>query len=236
MGGAPVLAARMAVYAGSGRVFVAFLDAAPAYDSHTPELMIRQADRIEFGVATVVAGTGLGASHHARDVLARALNTQGCIVIDADALNLIAAVPDLQHKLQHRPPHTSIITPHPLEAARLLGVSTADVQRDRLQAARLLARRFKVIAILKGAGTVIALPDGEIVINTTGNPALSTAGAGDVLSGLCGALLAMQAASAAVWLHGRAADRLVDLGIGPVGLTAGEIIPAVRALINHGTG
>ncbi|MFZ1180631.1 MAG: NAD(P)H-hydrate dehydratase, partial [Herbaspirillum sp.] len=209
-----------------------------AYDSRYPELMIRQADRTEFGAATVVAGPGLGTSHHARDVLARALNTQGCIVIDADALNLIATTPNLQHRLQHRPPHTSIITPHPLEAARLLGASSANIQHDRLQAARLLARHFKVIAILKGAGTVIALPDGEIVINTTGNPALSTAGAGDVLSGLCGALLAqgrpvMQAALAAVWLHGKAADRLVDLGIGPVGLSASEIIPAVRALINH---
>lgn len=238
MGGAPVLAARMAAYAGSGRVFIAFLDEAPAYDSLCPELMIRQAGHIEFGAATVVAGPGLGVSHHARDVLARILNTPGRIVVDADALNLIAAAPDLQHSLQHRPPHTSIITPHPLEAARLLGISAAGVQHDRPQAARLLARRFEVITILKGAGTIIALPDGEIVINTTGNPALSTAGAGDVLSGLCGALLAqgqpaMQAAWAAVWLHGRAADRLVDLGIGPVGLSASEIIPAIRALINQ---
>lgn len=240
MGGAPVLAARMAAHAGSGRVFIAFVDDAPAYDSVHPELMMRQADRMEFGAptATIVVGPGLGTSRHAHDVLARALDAQGRIVIDADALNMIAAEPGLQHKLQDRPPHSSIITPHPLEAARLLDATTAEIQHDRPQAARLLARHFKSIAILKGAGTVIALPDGEIVINTTGNPALSTAGTGDVLSGLCGALLAQgwparQAALAAVWMHGKAADQLVELGVGPVGLTASEVIPAVRILLNQ---
>ncbi|RFB72973.1 MULTISPECIES: NAD(P)H-hydrate dehydratase [unclassified Herbaspirillum] len=238
MGGAPVLAARMAAHAGSGRVFIAFVDDAPAYDSVHPELMMRQADRVEFGTASVVVGPGLGTSRHAHDVLTRALDAQGRIVIDADALNMIAAEPGLQHKLQNRAQHTSIITPHPLEAARLLDVTTAEIQNDRPAAARLLARHFKSIAILKGAGTVIAFPDGDIVINATGNPALSTAGTGDVLSGLCGALLAQGwpatlAALAAVWMHGKAADQLVDLGVGPVGLTASEVIPAVRTLLNQ---
>ncbi|WP_034292631.1 bifunctional ADP-dependent NAD(P)H-hydrate dehydratase/NAD(P)H-hydrate epimerase [Herbaspirillum sp. RV1423] len=238
MGGAPVLAARMAAHAGSGRVFIAFVDDAPAYDSVHPELMMRQADRVEFGAASVVVGPGLGTSRHAHDVLSRALDAHGRIVVDADALNMIAAEPGLQHRLQNRAHHTSIITPHPLEAARLLDTTTVEIQHDRPQAARLLARHFKSIAILKGAGTVIAFPDGDIVINTTGNPALSTAGTGDVLSGLCGALLtqgwpATQAALAAVWLHGKAADQLVDLGVGPVGLTASEVIPAVRALLNQ---
>jgi hydroxyethylthiazole kinase-like uncharacterized protein yjeF len=238
MGGAPVLAARMAAHAGSGRVFIAFVDDAPAYDSVHPELMMRQADRVEFGAASVVVGPGLGTSRHAHDVLSRALDAHGRIVIDADALNMIAAEPGLQHKLQSRPHQTSIITPHPLEAARLLDVTTAEIQNDRPAAARLLARHFKSIAILKGAGTVIAFPDGDIVINTTGNPALSTAGTGDVLSGLCGALLAQGwpatlAALAAVWMHGKAADQLVDLGVGPVGLTASEVIPAVRTLLNQ---
>lgn len=238
MGGAPVLAARMAAHAGSGRVFIAFVDDAPAYDSVHPELMMRQADRVEFGVATVVIGPGLGTSRHAHDVLSRTLGAQGRIVVDADALNLIAAEPMLQQKLQHRPGSTTIITPHPLEAARLLDVTTAEIQSDRPHAARLLARHFRSIAVLKGAGTVIAFPDGDIVINPTGNPALSSAGTGDVLSGLCGALLAQgwpsaEAALASVWLHGKAADDLVDLGVGPIGLTASEVIPAVRALINR---
>src|SRR5450830_1105230 len=238
MGGAPVLAARMAAHAGSGRVFIAFVDDAPAYDSVHPELMMRQADRVEFSTATIVVGPGLGTSRHAHDVIQPASDAQGCIVIDADALNILAAEPGLQHKLQDRAQHTSIITPHPLEAARLLDATTAEIQHDRPQAARLLARHFKSIAILKGAGTVIAFPDGEIVINTTGNPALSTAGTGDVLSGLCGALLAQgwpatQAALAAVWMHGKAADQLVDLGVGPVGLTASEVVPAIRTLLNQ---
>jgi hydroxyethylthiazole kinase-like uncharacterized protein yjeF len=238
MGGAPVLAARMAAHAGSGRVFIAFVDDAPAYDSVHPELMMRQADRVEFGAASVVVGPGLGTSRHAHDVLTRALDAHGPVVIDADALNMIAAEPGLQHRLQNRAQHTSIITPHPLEAARLLDVTTAEIQNDRPAAARLLARHFKSIAILKGAGTVIAFPDGDIVINATGNPALSTAGTGDVLSGLCGALLAQGwpatlAALAAVWMHGTAADQLVDLGVGPVGLTASEVIPAVRTLLNQ---
>ncbi|MCP1572282.1 hydroxyethylthiazole kinase-like uncharacterized protein yjeF [Herbaspirillum rubrisubalbicans] len=135
-------------------------------------------------------------------------------------------------------PITSIITPHPLEAARLLDSTTQQVQQDRPQAARLLARQFNAITVLKGAGTVIAFPDGQIAINPSGNPALSTAGTGDVLSGLCGALLAQgwptrAAALAATWIHGAAADQLVAAGQGPVGLTASEFIPAIRAVFNQ---
>src|SRR5450830_121278 len=238
MGGAPVLAARMAAHAGSGRVFIAFVDDAPAYDSVHPELMMRQADRVEFSTATIVVGPGLGTSRHAHDVLSRALDAQGRIVIDADALNMIAAEPGLQHKLQDRAQHTSIITPHPLEAARLLDATTAEIQHDRPQAARLLARHFKSIAILKGAGTVIAFPDVEIRNHSSGNPAVSPAGAGGGPSGLVRGVApegwpCHEAALAAVWLHGKAADQLVDLGVGPVGLTASEVIPAVRALFNQ---
>jgi NAD(P)H-hydrate repair Nnr-like enzyme with NAD(P)H-hydrate dehydratase domain len=92
--------------------------------------------------------------------------------------------------------------------------------------------------VLKGAGSIIARADGEVVVNSTGNPALATAGSGDVLSGICGALLAQgwpqwEAALAAAWLHGRAADQLVAEGIGPIGLTASELIPEVRLLLNR---
>src|SRR5450830_1367135 len=238
MGGAPVLAARMAAHAGSGRVFIAFVDDAPAYDSVHPELMMRQADRVEFSTATIVVGPGLGTSRHAHDVLSRALDAQGRIVIDADALNMIAAEPGLQHKLQDRAQHTSIITPHPLEAARLLDATTAEIQHDRPQAARLLARHFKSIAILKGAGTVIAFPDVEIRNHSSGNPAVSPAGAGGGPSGLVRGVApegwpCHEAALAAVWMHGKAADQLVDLGVGPVGLTASEVIPAIRTLLNQ---
>lgn len=244
MTGAPVLAARMAAQAGSGRVFIAFVDDAPAYDSLSPELMMRQARHVEFANAAVLVGPGLGTSRHAQELLRRALEARGDIVVDADALNLIAAEPELQEQLQQRAATRvpasgcSIMTPHPLEAARLLNYSTARIQRDRPQAARQLARHFNCIAILKGAGSIIAFPDGDIVINPTGNPALSTAGTGDILSGLCAALLAQrwparQAAMAAVWLHGQAADQLVKQGFGPLGLSSSEIIPAIRHELNQ---
>ncbi|MGI2229025.1 NAD(P)H-hydrate dehydratase, partial [Burkholderia vietnamiensis] len=131
-----------------------------------------------------------------------------------------------------------VLTPHPLEAARLLGSDTASVQHDRLAAAQALAARYAGIVVLKGSGTVIAAPDGRLTINPTGNAALATGGTGDVLGGLIGALLAQrvapyEAALAGVYLHGLAADTLTASGTGPAGLTAGELAPMVRTLINR---
>lgn len=237
MAGAPVLAARAGAHCGAGRTYVAFADNPPAYDSAQPELMCRSAHEFDFSSATLVVGTGLGISRDAHDLLARALNARVPLVLDADALNLIANEPGLQHKLAARL-DANLLTPHPLEAARLLATSSEAIQADRLAAARELARRFNAVVILKGSGSVIARPDGCIAINTTGNPALATAGTGDVLAGICGALLAQdwpawEAALAAAWLHGSAADLLVQQGIGPIGMTAGELIPAVRSILNR---
>jgi hydroxyethylthiazole kinase-like uncharacterized protein yjeF len=237
MAGAPILAARAAAKSGAGRVFVAFADNPPAYDSAQAELMCRLAQEFDFSSATLVVGPGLGVSREAGDLLAKALNARVPLVLDADALNLIADEPGLQRKLAARPT-ASILTPHPLEAARLLATSSMAVQADRLAAARTLAYRFNAIVILKGSGSIIARPDSHAAINTTGNPALATAGTGDVLAGICGALLAQhwpawEAALAAVWLHGSAADLLVQQGIGPIGMTAGELIPIVRILLNR---
>src|SRR5205823_10911373 len=136
----------------------------------------------------------------------------------------IAASPDLQARVAARA-QPALLTPHPLEAARLLGVTAAIIQADRLENARELAMRLNAVVVLKGAGSVIARPDGEIAINPTGNPGLATGGTGDVLAGVCAALLAQhwpawEAALGAVWLHGAAADRLVQDGVGPIGLTA----------------
>ncbi|HHT9054636.1 TPA: ADP-dependent NAD(P)H-hydrate dehydratase, partial [Burkholderia cenocepacia] len=130
------------------------------------------------------------------------------------------------------------LTPHPLEAARLHGSDTAAAQRDRVAAAQTLAARYAGIVVLKGSGTVIAAPDGRVAINPTGNAALATGGTGDVLGGLIGALLAQrvapyEAALAGVYLHGLAADTLTANGTGPAGLTAGELAPMVRTLINR---
>jgi hydroxyethylthiazole kinase-like uncharacterized protein yjeF len=237
MSGAPILAARTALHGGAGRVYVLFPEHAMAADSGQPELMCRLADGFDFNQATVVIGPGLGSSTTANDLLARAIASAGPLLADADALNLLAATPAMQTALAARPEH-AVLTPHPLEAARLLGVQVAAVQADRVSAARTLAARLNAVVVLKGSGTVIAAPDGNCVINTTGNAALATAGTGDVLAGLCGSLLAQgwpqwQAALAAVWLHGTAADDLVAAGVGPIGLTAGELIPAIRAALNR---
>jgi len=218
-------------------VYPIFLDNAPAYDSAQPELMCRNAQDFDLSSAVLVVGPGLGQSRSAHDLLAQALTSRQPIVLDADALNLIAAEPRLQHRTQYRRDAT-LMTPHPLEAARLLGISSQQVQADRLGAACKLAKQFNATVILKGSGSVIADPNGDTVINPTGNPALATAGSGDVLAGICGALLGQSwavrdAALAACWLHGAAADELVKQGIGPIGLSAGELIPAVRAGLNR---
>jgi len=235
--GAALLAARGALYAGAGRVFVAALDAAIGVDATQPEIMFRDAVGFAFERRTVVAGPGLGDASQAMRLLGKVIDGSGPLLLDADGLNLVAASPDLQERLaRHDGP--VVLTPHPLEAARLLGVTAAIIQADRLEHARELAQRLDAVVVLKGAGSVIARPDGEIAINPTGNPGLATGGSGDVLAGLCGALLgqgwpAWEAALGAVWLHGAAADRLVAGGDGPVGLTAGELPRAIRAEINR---
>ena len=241
MAGAPILSARTALHAGAGRVVVAFPEAPPAFDSGQPELMCRRAQDVDFSgfhFAALVAGPGLGDKSHTVELLQRAFESDSPLLLDADALNLMAAEPELQSALATRTGvGATILTPHPLEAARLLDMTVAEVQADRLGAARQLAAQLGVIVVLKGSGTVIAAPDGQVVINNTGGPALATAGTGDVLAGLCGSLLAQgwpewEAAIGAVWLHGAAADALVAAGNGPIGLTAGELIPAIRRLIN----
>ncbi|MYN15855.1 NAD(P)H-hydrate dehydratase [Rugamonas sp. FT107W] len=237
MSGAPLLAARAALNSGAGRVYALFVEDPLPCDSGQPELMCRLADDFDLGAATLVIGPGLSASRHASELLERAIASGGALLADADALNLLASSPALQTALAQRQA-SSILTPHPLEAARLLGSTITDVQADRIGAARKLAASLNAHVVLKGSGTVIAAPNGDAVVNTTGNPALATAGTGDVLSGLCGALLAQgwplwEAALAGVWLHGMAADVLVTEGTGPIGLTAGELIPAIRVALNR---
>jgi hydroxyethylthiazole kinase-like uncharacterized protein yjeF len=237
MAGAPLLAARAALHGGAGRVYALFVGDPLPCDAGQPELMCRGAGDFDLETATLVIGPGLGASSAAVDLLARSIACGGALLADADALNLIAATPSLREALAQRK-HPAVLTPHPLEAARLLERSVGEVQADRVLAARELAASLNTVVVLKGSGTVIAAPTGAVVINTTGNPALATAGTGDVLAGLCGSLLAQgwpqwEAALAAVWLHGMAADVLVADGTGPIGLTAGELIPAIRVALNR---
>jgi hydroxyethylthiazole kinase-like uncharacterized protein yjeF len=237
MTGAAVLAARGALFAGAGRVFVASLDPGPAYDSLQPEIMFRNASGFDGAHSTQVLGPGMGKAGAAIRALEQALDGPAPLVLDADALNLLAASPNLQQRLAERS-GAAILTPHPLEAARLLGVTAAVVQADRLAAARELAARFGAVVVLKGSGSVIAGVDGMALINPTGNPGLATGGSGDVLAGVCASLLAQgwpawEAALGAVWMHGAAADQLVAAGSGPVGLTAGELPVAIRAVFNQ---
>ena len=235
--GAAVLSARTAARLGAGRVFLAALDPQFSLDLQQPEIMCRQIEDMTLAGNTLVVGPGLGTTRAAHDALAKTLHTDSPLVLDADALNLLAMEPGLQKKLRGTQ-RSVILTPHPLEAARLLESDTESIQADRIAAARALASRLHAVVILKGSGSIIAQPDGAISINPTGNPALATAGAGDVLAGVCGALLtqgwpAWEAALAATWMHGHAADQLVANGVGPIGLTAGELIPEIRATLNQ---
>jgi hydroxyethylthiazole kinase-like uncharacterized protein yjeF len=227
MTGAALLAARAALRLGAGRVYVDCLGAPDLrFDPMQPELMLQPATGISRADAWIV-GCGLGTDEPARSALDAVLRRDQTVVIDADALNLIAIDAGLQARLRARTA-VAVLTPHPLEAARLLGATVGDVQRDRVAAALRLAASMRAWVVLKGAGSVIAAADGRYWINPTGTPALATPGTGDVLAGMLGACLAQHVAVAeaivgAVWLHGAAAD---DYG-GDLGLTAGEI--AARA-------
>jgi len=212
MTGAALLAARAALHAGAGRVFVALLgNAGPKVDPQQPELMFRAPDALDLKHHVVVCGCGGGEA--VKTVIAHILSTATRLVLDADALNAIAADPQLQTLLaaRHQDGYSTVLTPHPLEAARLAGITAAEVQADRLAASRQLAERFQCVVVLKGSGTVVAAPGQPTVINSSGNALLATAGTGDVLAGMLGARLAsrqsaFEAACSAVFAHGQAAD------------------------------
>jgi len=216
---------------------------APSVDFSHPEIMLGTVDdALAEGVA--VAGPGAGRSPSAtsvsmfeRTVLPALLHLPRPIVLDADALNAIAFNASLAKDLAARTRGPTLLTPHPGEAARMLQQGIAQVNGDRLAAALALATRFNAHVVLKGAGSVCAFPDGTWSINTTGNPGLATAGSGDVLAGMVGAMLAQglepaHALQAAVCLHGAAADACVARGLGPQGLTASEIALAAREVLN----
>jgi len=236
MAGAALLAGRAALGLGAGRVYVGMIEAL-AVDPMQPELMLRTPADV-LGLATALAiGPGLGSSDGALDLLRGTIDASLPVTLDADALNLLASHPVLFTKVSRRKAPT-ILTPHPAEAARLLGASTETVQADRVAAALELARRGNALIALKGCGTVVARPDGHWWINSSGNPGLASAGSGDVLAGMITALAAQAwpaeaALLAAVHLHGCGADDLVAAGRGPIGLTASEIIGAARQRLNR---
>ncbi|HET9652804.1 MAG TPA: NAD(P)H-hydrate dehydratase [Usitatibacter sp.] len=243
MVGAALLAARAGLFCGAGKVVVGLLSPeAPAVDPMHPELMLRPVDDA-LGADVLVVGPGAGRSPSAssmsafeRATLPATLALAKPLVLDADALNAIAFNESLQRMLSARKSPT-LLTPHPAEAARLLGKGTADIQADRPASALALAQRYRAGVVLKGAGSICAFPDGRWSVNATGNAGLASGGTGDVLAGMAGALLAQgiapeQALQLAVCLHGAAADAAAGEGRGPIGLTASEVTLEARRLMN----
>ena len=243
--GAAVLAARSALHCGAGSVYVSTPDESmqPTLDPLQPELMWRRpVDLWSMSSSTIkaiVCGPGLGQDKAARSLLDKCLQQNLPLVLDADALNLLAMHNSLQQAIANRQAtsnHT-LLTPHPKEAARLLDCELQKIQTDRIAAACQLARQYNAHVALKGCGTIIATPSGKWRINPAGNPGMACAGMGDVLAGAVGALIAQdltaeRALATAVYTHAAAADQLVNSGTGPVGLTASELIPGMRLQIN----
>lgn len=213
MGGAAILAATAALHHGAGRVMLALLDdGACQLLAQQPELMLRRVDALRWDQGVVVCGCGGGLAIAA--VLPQVLEQAHRLVLDADALNAIAADTALQRLLARRAPIglQTLLTPHPLEAARLLGCDTSAVQANRLHTAHTLARQMSCTVVLKGSGSIVCSPHHLPTINSSGNALLATAGTGDVLAGMAGAAWAQglpvhDAACWAVWRHGQLADQ-----------------------------
>ncbi|MCW3147223.1 NAD(P)H-hydrate dehydratase [Stutzerimonas stutzeri] len=234
-GGAALLSAEAALRCGAGMVTLA------TRPEHVTASLVRRPEIMCSGVEStysltalveradvLVVGPGLGQAPWGRSLLSLAAQRELAQVWDADALNLLAA-----GGIQL--PTGCVITPHPGEAARLLQCSVAEIQADRPAAARELARRYACVALLKGAGTLVAAADGRLALCDRGHPAMASAGLGDVLAGVIGALLAQNlspfdAACLGAWLHAAAGERLGTQGRG---LAASDLIPIIRQLLEE---
>jgi len=236
MAGAALLAGRAALKLGAGRVYAGLL-APLTVDTDALELMLRHSDDVlGLDLDAIVIGPGLGQGERAETLLGAVLASDLPCVLDADALNLIAENEDLRKACARRKADT-LLTPHPAEAARLLAETTPRVQSDRLKAARTLSSNLNAHVVLKGNGSIVVARDGHWFINTSGNPGMASAGMGDVLAGILGALLAQKysgetALVLGTHLHGCAADECVRAGAGPAGLTASELIDPARRIWN----
>lgn len=237
MSGAIQLAGTAALRCGSGLVSIATHPAHAAWlNLHRPELMVHAIEpadpaqqlRSLLNKKTALGiGPGLGKDAWAQQLLLLALDAGLPMVIDADALNLLAGM--------NRRQDNWILTPHPAEAARLLACSTADIEADRVTAARTLQQRFGGVCVLKGAGTLITSEQG-VAFCTSGNPGMASGGMGDVLTGIITALLAqgldnMTAAQIGVQIHADAADQAALQG-GERGLLASDVIGLLQSRVN----
>ncbi len=247
--GAALLCGTAVLRSGSGLCTVAMpADAATLVEGRVPELMIEAVgpagdlQSLMAGKKAAAVGPGIARDDAAKERLRALGNSELPLVVDADALNAIAA----ERELLPRRGSPTVLTPHPGEAARLLGATTGAVQEDRVGAARAIADKYGAVCVLKGARTVIAAPDGRLAVNPTGNPGLGTAGTGDVLTGVVAAALARMhgaggengtervdpfvAACAAVYLHGAAGDRAAAAK-SPTGLMAHDVLDALPHLL-----
>lgn len=236
-GGAILMAAQAALRSGAGRVSVVTRpEHVPALLARQPEIMVRGAltpadlGDLPAHASVLVAGPGLGQGEWGRALLAALLEHDLPQVLDADALNLLAAGLEWQRSAQR------VLTPHPGEAARLLGITTAEVGADRFQTASRLHERFGGVALLKGAGTLVATEGEPVAVVTSGNPGMATGGMGDILSGIIAGLLAQglspfDAARLGALVHGLAADRAAK-NLGERGLVASDLLPCLPPLLN----
>ncbi|MFM9971703.1 MAG: NAD(P)H-hydrate dehydratase, partial [Burkholderiales bacterium] len=248
MVGAALLAGRAAMVCGAGRVHLGLIDdLAPRVDPLRPELMLRRAQDLTKDSTVLVAGPGMGRDDIAHALLSDAIDTEACLVLDADALNLIATDKELERRVARRTrgnrDHTgkitsTVMTPHPAEAARLLGLTTREVQADRLVSALRIAKQYNANVALKGNGTIVASPDGRWWINSSGHSGMASAGMGDTLTGIIASLIAQGAdptmgLCAAVWLHGAAGEALAARHSGPLGTLADDIGAEARLILNR---
>ncbi len=236
--GAALLAGRAALKLGAGCVHVGLLaDNAPSVDMQMPELMLHSANSaLKTKADVLVVGCGLSQSLPAQKLLYDALQFEVPLVLDADALNIIALRPDLRSILHSRKTAT-VCTPHPGEAARLLSCKTEEVQADRTGAALELTRKLSSSVVLKGAGSICATREGKLSLNKTGNPGMSSAGMGDALAGMIAAFIAQglsadEALLLGVHLHGAAGDALAAQHA-TIGMSATEVTEWARFLLNQ---
>ncbi|HHU17510.1 MAG: NAD(P)H-hydrate dehydratase [Anaerovoracaceae bacterium] len=232
MSGAAVLCARAALRTGAGLVRVSVPEMLfPIVQIGVPEATCISRERLLEDLmqySAIAIGPGLGVEKQDGLLIRKILETTDKpVILDADGLNLLRDDKDVMKNARA----DLIITPHPGEAARLLGRKTADINMDRLKSARELAAVTGAITVLKGAGSVVATPEGKTYINTTGNPGIATGGSGDVLTGVITALSGQglsseSAAKAGVYLHGLAGDLARDLK-GEYGLIASDIVSMV---------
>jgi len=239
MGGAGVMAAEAAARCGAGLVSLA------THPDHVAGVIARRPEVMTHGVSSgqdlegllaapdvIVLGPGLGQSAWSEQMVRAVLASDKLLVVDADALNLIST-----GQFNHYPRDNWVLTPHPGEAARLLGCSLAEVQADRFAAVTALQKKFGGVVLLKGAGTLICAGEQPISLCSAGNPGMATGGMGDVLSGVLAALVAQgvslpEATAAGVALHAGAAD-LAAIQYGERGLLATDLMEPLRQLVNQ---